>query len=122
MDDFLLRSRMTLPVTTGTPGVPVQRQQTQQNGAPAATPFRQMLERMLERLRETDAALAVCIAWKINGFVPLADNLTGCGFQYITDSHLVWYDHEDLVCPYCKGRCKCDAAVYYKMLERGGFD
>lgn len=83
---------------------------------------RQMLERMLERLRETDAALAVCIAWKINGFVPLADNLTGCGFQYITDSHLVWYDHEDLVCPYCKGRCKCDAAVYYKMLERGGFD
>ena len=47
MDDFLLRSRMTLPVTTGTPGVPVQRQ-TQQNGAPAATPFRQMLERMAE--------------------------------------------------------------------------
>ena len=48
MDDFLLRSRMTLPVTTGTPGVPVQRQQTQQNGAPAATPFRQMLEQMAE--------------------------------------------------------------------------
>ena len=47
MDDFLLRSRMTLPVTTGTPGVPVQRQ-TQQNGAPAATPFRQMLERTAE--------------------------------------------------------------------------
>ena len=80
---------------------------------------RQMLERTMERLRETDAAIAICIAWKINDFVPLADNLTGCGFQYLTDSHLVWYDYEELVCPYCSGRCKCDAAVYYKIMERG---
>lgn len=43
MDDFLLRSRMTLPVTTGTPAVPVQRQDTK---TAAESPFRQMLERM----------------------------------------------------------------------------
>lgn len=45
MDDFLLRSRMTLPVTTGTPAVPVQRQDTKTPQA-AESPFRQMLERM----------------------------------------------------------------------------
>ena len=46
MDDLLLRSRMTLPVTTGTPGVPVQRQTAQTQQAGTASPFRQMLEKM----------------------------------------------------------------------------
>ena len=46
MDDLLLRSRMTLPVTTGTPGVPVRRQTAQTQQAGTASPFRQMLEKM----------------------------------------------------------------------------
>ena len=44
MDDFLLRSRMTLPVTTGNPAVPVQRQTSQT--AQTGTSFRAMLEKM----------------------------------------------------------------------------
>lgn len=46
MDDFLLRSRMNLPVTTGAPAVPVRLQDAKTPQAGTASPFRQMLERM----------------------------------------------------------------------------
>lgn len=78
---------------------------------------RRLLLLALEEVQKAGADSAVAIAWKMNGFVPIADNLLGCGFQYLTDSHMVWYDMEDMVCPYCKGRCKCDSAIYYKNLK-----
>jgi len=78
---------------------------------------RQMVEECLEQAQEARADVALCMAWKYNGYVPMGDNVLACGFQYLTDSHLVWYDNENLVCPHCTGRCKCDAAIYYKTLE-----
>ena len=78
---------------------------------------RRLLILALEEVERAGADSAVAIAWKMDGFVPIADNLLGCGFQYLTDSHLVWYDMEDMICPYCKGRCKCDSAIYYKKLK-----
>ncbi len=78
---------------------------------------RELLERALDWFREMEASAAICTAWKRGGFVPLASNLLKCGFQHLTDSRMVWYDRKDLVCPCCEGRCKCGAAIYYKVLK-----
>lgn len=78
---------------------------------------RRLVELALEQAQESQANAAMCIAWKVGEAVPMGDNVLACGFHYLTDAHLVWYDNENLVCPYCKGRCKCDAAIYYKALE-----
>lgn len=80
---------------------------------------RRLVELALGQAREARADAAMCIAWKVGDRVPMGDNVLSCGFRYLTDSHLVWYDKENLVCPYCGGRCRCDAAIFYKTLESG---
>ena len=77
---------------------------------------RRLAELALKEAKAENADLALCMAWKYDGCVPMGDNLTACGFCYLTDSRMAWYDNEKLICPVCKGRCKCDAAIYYKKL------
>lgn len=79
---------------------------------------RRLQEMALEEARRAGADAAVCMAWVVNGRAPMGDNLVDAGFRYLTDSHMAWYDLENLVCPVCKGRCRCDAAIYYKNLEK----
>lgn len=69
-------------------------------------------------LENTGAELAFGILWKPNGKAPMEAVIKKCGFSYLTDSQNVWYDNENLICPVCGGRCSCDAAIYYKVLER----
>lgn len=71
----------------------------------------------LAQLTSLGVPLAVGICWKPGQFIPMQKTMEICGMQYLTDAHRVWYDIDDLECPYCNGRCKCDAAVYYKRLE-----
>jgi len=80
---------------------------------------RRLQEIALDEARRANADAALCMAWVVNGQAPMGDNLINAGFRYLTDSHMAWYDHENLVCPVCKGRCRCDAAIYYKTLKRG---
>lgn len=69
-------------------------------------------------LENTEADIAFGILWKPYGKAPMEAVIKKCGFSYLTDSQNVWYDNENLVCPVCGGRCSCDAAIYYKLLER----
>lgn len=69
-------------------------------------------------IRESDADMAFGVFWKPEGRVPMEPVLKRFGFCYLTDSKKVWYDKKDLICPVCRGRCCCDAAIYYKLLER----
>ncbi|MCC8157015.1 MAG: hypothetical protein LIO54_07045 [Oscillospiraceae bacterium] len=71
----------------------------------------------LAGLASLGARLVVVLCWKIDEVVPLRKTLEQCGMKYLTDAHRVWHDMDDLVCPYCNGRCVCDAEVYYKRLE-----
>lgn len=73
------------------------------------------LER-LQTVARADAAVGIC--WKAGGHVPMDQILRSLDFHYLTDAHRVWYDNEALVCPYCQGRCVCDAAIYYKTLGK----
>ena len=61
------------------------------------------------------AVFAIC--WKPGKIVPAGKMLKECGFDDLTEAKNVWYDDKDLVCPYCKGRCRCDAEVFYKLLN-----
>lgn len=76
-----------------------------------------MIQFVLLELKDKliDAAFIVC--WKPGGIVPLSKALSECHFKYLADAKRVWYDDTELICPYCKGRCLCDAEVYYKLLD-----
>lgn len=69
-------------------------------------------------LENTGANIAYGILWKPHGKAPMEAALKEHGFSHLTDSKNVWYDNEKLVCPVCNGRCRCDAAIYYKLLKR----
>ncbi len=62
-----------------------------------------------------EAVFIVC--WKPGGTIPLGKAMKKCGFNDLTEAKKVWYDDADLICPYCKGRCMCDAEVFYKLLN-----
>ena len=59
------------------------------------------------------------ICWNAGGKVPLEKALQKCQFVHLSSAKQIWYDNKDLFCPYCKGRCKCDAEVYFKRIHTG---
>lgn len=59
--------------------------------------------------------LGVC--WKVGDTVPMGRIMEKLAFSYLCDVKHYWYDHLNLNCPYCGGRCRCDAAVYYRLPE-----
>ncbi|OPZ75360.1 MAG: hypothetical protein BWY80_00186 [Firmicutes bacterium ADurb.Bin456] len=71
----------------------------------------------LERL-QNKADTAFGVFWKTGGYVPMEKALKASGFLYLADAHRVWYGRRDLICPFCRGRCRCDAAIYYKPVRR----
>lgn len=66
----------------------------------------------------TVAEVAFGVFWKAKGKVPMEKTLKTFDFIYITDVQGVWQDKDDLICPFCRGRCTCEASVYYKPLEK----
>lgn len=78
---------------------------------------KRLVDFYLGRLRwQLSADAAFGVFWKPEGHVPMERTLNAFGFLHLEDAHRVWYDNEKLVCPYCRGRCVCDAAIYYKSL------
>ena len=77
----------------------------------------QMIQFILERLKEISVDVAFIVCWKPGGVVPLGKALSECNFDFLAETKKVWYDDTELICPYCKGRCLCDAEVYYKRLD-----
>ncbi len=68
-------------------------------------------------LKKLNADTAFVICWKMQSFVPLAKTCLSCGYTFLTESQNVWYDNVNLFCPFCKGRCRCSANIYYKNLK-----
>lgn len=82
----------------------------------------QMIQVILKELKRISVDIAFIVCWKPGGIVPLAKVLEECEFRFLTEAKKVWYDDAELICPYCKGRCLCDAEVYYKLLDGGRND
>lgn len=78
-----------------------------------------LVEQCLQWLtEETEADIVMGVCWKPGGKVPMEKTLKRYGFSHLADAKRLWYDRTELVCPVCRGRCECDAAIYYKKLER----
>lgn len=77
----------------------------------------QMIQFILGKLKEFSIDVAFIVCWKPGGVVPLGKALAECNFNYLAEAKKVWYDDTKLICPYCHGRCVCDAEVYYKLLN-----
>ncbi len=69
---------------------------------------------MLQNKLYADVAFGVF--WKPNGYVPMEKPLKRQGFLCLGESKRVWYDYEHLICPYCNGRCECNAEIFYKII------
>lgn len=75
-----------------------------------------LIDNALRVFRENQVANATITCWKIGEDIPLLNTLEHFDFEYLCDAHNVWYDNDKLICPYCVGRCRCEAAVYYIRL------
>lgn len=78
---------------------------------------RQLLGFALAHIRSLSAQTVYAVCWQVGQKVPLAKPLEARGFTFLAQAHKVWYDEPHLYCPYCKGRCHCNAAIYYQSLE-----
>jgi len=76
-----------------------------------------MIQFILKDLRSISTEAVFIVCWKPGGFVPLKRTLINCDFKFLVEAKKVWYDDTKLICPYCHGRCVCDAEVYYKLLN-----
>lgn len=80
-----------------------------------------MVRFALHRLQAMGMEQVFIICWKKGAEVPLKPTLAQCGFQFLCTTKKVWYDHPRLYCPYCGGRCRCDAEIYYRLLQKGAY-
>lgn len=67
--------------------------------------------------KETPAHVAMGAFWKPKGKYAMEWSLKALPFRYLEDAPLVWYNTPGLYCPVCKGRCQCDATIYYMQLR-----
>ena len=76
-----------------------------------------LLEHALTQFAGMGVEEVFIICWNAGGKVPLEKALQKCQFVHLSSAKMIWYDRKDLFCPYCKGRCKCDAEVYFRKLR-----
>lgn len=81
---------------------------------------RKMVDAALAVLSSLAVSTVFVVCWKPGQTVPLQRTMEECRFIHLTTAKKIWYDDPDLICPYCSGRCQCDAEVYYKTLDKGG--
>lgn len=76
-----------------------------------------MIDFAVRKFKELNLQSVFIICWKKGNDVPLGNTLNQCRFHFLSTTKMVWFDHPRLYCPYCRGRCRCDAQVYYKILD-----
>ena len=74
-----------------------------------------------EGFRRQGLAVWLIICWNAGGKVPLERALQECKFVHLFSAKMIWYNKKELYCPYCKGRCKCDAEVYFKKVKERNY-
>lgn len=76
----------------------------------------EMMRFILKEMKTLGIDITFIVCWRPGGFLPLGKTLAKCEFSYLTEAKKIWYDDTELICPHCKGRCSCDAEIYYKLL------
>ena len=76
-----------------------------------------LFNRTLDKAQKIGYKVAWCPAWKRGDDMPVEKVLLRSGFNYFKTVHRIWEDDKTYRCIDCNGPCKCDAAVYYKILN-----
>ena len=76
-----------------------------------------LMKYALRQFAEKGIGEVFIICWNAGGKVPLERALQECKFVHLVSAKMIWYNKKELYCPYCKGRCKCDAEVYFKKVK-----
>lgn len=66
-----------------------------------------------ENARNAGYRVLIGSAWIHDGFTPIAALVDRYGFRPIYKRKLIWYDIKEYYCVVCRGRCVCDAMIYY---------
>lgn len=77
--------------------------------------FRALAQVAFQICRELGYGCMFASAWTYNGFTPMEKSFRVLGFQFLYRRQMLWYDDRNYTCVICKGRCKCDAMIYYKL-------
>ena len=78
----------------------------------------EMIRFASESLSRLGACLAYVVCWKAGEDVPLGMTMQAADFRFLAETENVWYNNLNLICPVCKGRCRCRAAVYYCIFNK----
>jgi len=76
-----------------------------------------LFNRTLDKAKNIGYKVAWCPAWKRGDYIPAEKVLLRSGFSFFKTVHRIWENDKLYKCIDCKGPCKCDAAVYYKILN-----
>ena len=78
---------------------------------------RKLLQFALAVLAKKRAECVFIACWKKGQDVPLGAAVRSCGFCFLAEVENAWFDNEKLYCPYCRGRCRCSAEIYYRCIS-----
>ncbi len=78
--------------------------------------MQKLLSNLIQQAEKENYSAVFASAWIIGNTIPIEKNLKKFSFEYIANRSMLWYDDEDYSCIVCNGRCRCDAAIYYKKL------
>ena len=76
-----------------------------------------LFTRTLEKAKNLGYKSAWCPAWIHHGYIPVGNVLKKNNFTYYKTVGNLWEDDNDYKYIVCHGPCKCDAAIYYKILN-----
>lgn len=76
-----------------------------------------LFNKTLNKAQKIGYKVAWCPAWKRGEFIPAEKVLLKNGFTYFKTVSNIWEKDKNYRCVDCKGPCKCDAAIYYKVLN-----
>ncbi len=78
---------------------------------------KKLVQFAFDALSAEGAGCVFTACWKKGDKVPLRATVQSCGFHFLAETENVWFDKEELFCPYCGGRCRCSAEIYYKRVD-----
>ncbi|MBR1779767.1 MAG: hypothetical protein IJ758_04650 [Clostridia bacterium] len=76
-----------------------------------------LFKRTLDKAKHLGYKIAWCPAWKRGNYIPVEKILSKCEFDFFRIVPRLWEDDKSYKCVECGGPCRCDAAVYYKILN-----
>ncbi len=76
-----------------------------------------LLEQLIYEVKQNQFKVVFAAAWIMDDIIPIKPTLQRFDFTYLERKKLLWYNDVEYNCICCKGRCACDAAIYYKVLR-----